>query len=86
MVINAQGSKNESCKNELLQQKLEDKAIVLLYKSTFYINILNYEETYMIAKLKGETIKTTLKWVQIEISNAKRTLLGILHKIRVKYL
>ena len=30
--------------------------------------------------------KTTLKWVHIAISNAKRTLLGVFHKIKGKYL
>ena len=32
------------------------------------------------------TTKTTLQWVHIAISNAKRTLLGIFHKIKGKYL
>ena len=37
-------------------------------------------------KSTKETTKTTLKWVHIAISNAKRTLLGMYHKIKGKYL
>ncbi len=37
-------------------------------------------------KSNKETTQTTLKWVHIAISNAKRTLLGIFHKIKGKYL
>ncbi len=33
-----------------------------------------------------KSTKTTLKWVHIIIANAKRTLLGIYHKIKGKYL
>ena len=33
-----------------------------------------------------ETTVNTLKWLHIAISNAKRTLLGIHHKIKGKYL
>ncbi|MFN8134987.1 MAG: transposase, partial [Bacteroidales bacterium] len=33
-----------------------------------------------------ETTTKTLPWVHIAISNAKRTLLGIYHKIKGKYL
>ncbi|MDG1915020.1 MAG: transposase, partial [Crocinitomix sp.] len=33
-----------------------------------------------------ETTKTTLKWVHIAISNAKRNFLGVYHKIKGKYL
>ena len=31
-------------------------------------------------------LKKNLKWVHIAISNAKKTLLGVFHKIKVKYL
>jgi hypothetical protein len=37
-------------------------------------------------KSDTETTATTLKWVHIAVSNAKRTLLGIDHKVKGKYL
>ena len=37
-------------------------------------------------KSDTETTATTLKWVHIAVSNAKRTLLGIYHKVKGKYL
>ncbi len=40
----------------------------------------------MTEKSNKRTTETTLKWVNIAISNAKRTLLGVFHKIKGKYL
>ena len=40
----------------------------------------------MTEKSDKKTTKTTLKWVHIAISNAKRSLLGVFHKIKGKYL
>ena len=37
-------------------------------------------------KSDKKVTKTTIKWVHIEISNPKRTLLGVFHKIKGKYL
>jgi len=37
-------------------------------------------------KSDTETTATTLKWVHIAVSNAKRTLLGIYHQVKGKYL
>lgn len=37
-------------------------------------------------KSTQETAKKYLKWVHIAISNAKRNLLGIYHKVKGKYL
>jgi hypothetical protein len=46
----------------------------------------DYVEIHMTEKSNKQTTKTTLKWVHIAISNAKRTLLGVFHKIKGKYL
>lgn len=40
----------------------------------------------MTEKQDNNLTKTTLKWVHIAISNAKRKLLGVFHKIKGKYL
>lgn len=37
-------------------------------------------------KSSKETTNDTLKWVHIAISNAKRNLLGVYHKVKGKYL
>ena len=50
------------------------------------MNISDYVEAHYTEKSNKETTQTTLKWVHIAISNAKRTLLGIFHKIKGKYL
>ena len=72
--------------DELLQNTLDGKSIVFSDKSTSYVNISDYVETHVSEKSTTETTKTSLKWVHIAISNAKRTLLGIFHKIKGKYL
>ncbi len=55
-------------------------------KSTSYVNISNFVEAHITQKSDKSTTKETLKWVHIAISNAKRTLLGVYHKIKGKYL
>lgn len=72
--------------NELVSKKLEEQSIVFSDKSTSYVDIADYVEIHVSEKSNKETTKNTLKWVHIAISNAKRTLLGIYHKIEGKYL
>jgi hypothetical protein len=43
--------------------------------STSYINIDDYVEAHLIEKSSEETTVTTLKWVHIAISNAKKKFL-----------
>ena len=40
-------------------------------------------ELHVTEKSDAKTTKETLKWVHIAISNAKRTLLGNYHKIKI---
>lgn len=72
--------------NETIQDSFEDKCIVFSDKSTSYVNISDYVEVHLIEKSDNNTTRTTLKWVHNAISNAKRTLLGVFHKIKGKYL
>ncbi|HIP37384.1 MAG TPA: IS1595 family transposase, partial [Crocinitomix sp.] len=55
-------------------------------KSKSYIDISNFVEVHIMEKSSKKTTVTTLRWVHIAISNAKRTLLEIYHKIKGKYL
>jgi transposase-like protein len=72
--------------NQLLHDKIDEKSIMFTDKSTSYVDIAKYVEVHVTEKSTAQTTETTLKWVHIAISNAKRTLLGIYHKIKGKYL
>ena len=65
---------------------ITEKTIVFSDKSTSYVDISNFVEVHVTEKSSKETTTRTLPWVHIAISNAKRTLLGIYHKIKGKYL
>lgn len=72
--------------NTTITDSFEDISIVFSDKSTSYVDISDYVEMHITEKTSRETTISTLKWVHIAISNAKRTLLGIYHKIKGKYL
>jgi len=72
--------------DELVQENFDEKSIVFSDKSTSYGNIEDYVETHYVEKSSNQTTVSTLKWVHIAISNLKRWLLGIHHKIKGKYL
>jgi len=72
--------------NKVIADNFDEKSIVFSDKSTSYVNISDYVETHMTEKSDKKVTETTLKWVHIAISNAKRTLLGVFHKIKGKYL
>lgn len=72
--------------DKTLKESIEAKAIVFSDKSSSYVNISDYVEAHFTEKSSKQTTNETLKWVHIAISNAKRTLLGIYHKISGKYL
>lgn len=80
------GNHNSADIDKLVSENFDQKSIVFSDKSTSYVNISDYVETHISVKSNNNTTKTTLKWVHIAISNAKRTLLGIYHKIKGKYL
>lgn len=67
-------------------ENIDDKAIVFSDKSPTYFDIANHVETHITYPSDKETTTKLLKWVHIAISNAKRALLGIYHKIKGKYL
>jgi hypothetical protein len=72
--------------NALVEESIEEKSIVFSDKSTSYLDIADYVDVHITEKSSKETTVKTLPWVHIAISNAKRTLLGIYHKIKGKYL
>ena len=72
--------------NKFVSKNISEQSIVFSDKSTSYVNISDYVEIHVTEKSDKITTKETLKWVHIAISNAKRTFLGIYHKIDGKYL
>lgn len=72
--------------NQLFVNSIKDSSIVFTDKSTSYIDIADYVEVHISEISNQYTTNTTLKWVHIAIANAKRTLLGIYHKIKGAYL
>ena len=72
--------------DEIVEENFDKKCIAFSDKSTSYVDIADYIETHITEKSDKKTTNTTLKWVHLAISNAKRTLLGIFHKIKGQYL
>lgn len=72
--------------NQVIQKNLSKSSIVFSDRSKSYIDIADYVEVHIEEKSTKESVKTTFQWVHIAISNAKRWLLGVHHKISGKYL
>jgi hypothetical protein len=72
--------------NQVIEESITEKTFVFSDKSTSYVDISNFVEVHVTEKSSKETNTKILPWVHIANSNAKRTLLGIYHKIKGKYL
>ena len=72
--------------DETIKNSIEDSSIVFSDKSSSYVDIADYVAVHITEKSTKETTNNTLKWLHIAISNAKRILSGIHHKIIGKYL
>ena len=73
--------------DQTLQKAIDnDDSIVFTDKSTSYVNIADYVAMHISEKSNEQTIKETLKWVHIAISNPKRNFVGTYDKIKAKYL
>jgi len=72
--------------DDMVKENIDEKSIVFSDLSKSYINIKDYVDIHYQEKSSVESAKTTLQWVHIAISNAKRWILGIHHKIKGKYL
>jgi transposase-like protein len=98
---NEEGEKSKHCKyfklkvlkshkaeeiTKELEKSVDPDSILFTDGSTSYTNFKEIVEAHFIEKSDAETTKTTLKWVHIAISNAKRIFNGIYHKINRQYL
>jgi transposase-like protein len=72
--------------NKVVSENIESQALIITDKSTSYEDFSALFDTHVSFKSDAKTTKTTLKWVHITISNAKRNLLGVYHMMNRKYL
>lgn len=70
----------------VVQESFDEKFIVFSDRRTSYVDMAKYVDCHVSEKSTRESMVKNLPWVHIAISNAKRTLLGIYHKIKGKYL
>lgn len=72
--------------NDTIEENLDELSIVFSDKSKNYVDIADFVEAHYTEKSDEKSAGTTLQWVHIHISNAKREFLGKYHKINGKYL
>lgn len=72
--------------NQVIKENIQEKSIIFSDKSTSYVDIADFVEAHLTEKSSNDVIKTTLKWVHIAISNAKRAFLGVYHKVKGIYI
>lgn len=72
--------------NECIQESIDEKTIVITDKTIRYVDIHRHVEGHVTIYSDKESTNTTLKWVHIAISNAKRVILGVYHCIKGKNL
>jgi len=72
--------------NKITSENIQNDAVIITDKSTSYEAFSALFETHISVKSDKTVIKTTLKWVHVTISNAKRNLLGVYHMMNSQYL
>ena len=77
---------NKGAINDIVSENLDEKSIVFSDQANTYVDIADYVDVHITEKSNKEVTTNTLKWVHIAISNAKRWLLGVHHKIKGMYL
>ncbi len=65
--------------NDVVAKGLNEKTIVFSDKAKNFVDIADFVEAHVTEYSDEHTINTSLKWVHIAISNAKRMFLGIYH-------
>jgi len=72
--------------NKVIEAVITPDSIVFSDMAKTYADIHRMVDNHIEEKSSRETTTKTLKWVHIAISNAKRNLLGIYHKVNAGYL
>lgn len=72
--------------NQVVQNYIHPQSIVFTDNSRSYMDMEKFIEAQIIENSSPESSTTHLKWVHIIIANAKRTFVGVYHKMKKKYL
>jgi transposase-like protein len=67
--------------NPLFQDNVTSDSVVFTDQGNNYQDLHRFVDMHITEKSSKLTTKTTLKWAHIAISNAKRTFLGVYHKM-----
>ncbi len=67
--------------NETIEKNLDELSMVFSDTSKSYVDIADFVEARYTVESDKKSARTTLQWVHINISIAKRNFLGIYHKI-----
>lgn len=78
-------SEEKTSAQQVVSKAIDPKSVLFTDQSTGYVDLKNLVDVHVSFKSLLEGINE-LKWVHIAIANAKRTLLGIYHVIKEKYL
>ncbi|MFN9353145.1 MAG: transposase [Chitinophagales bacterium] len=68
------------------KKNIASDSILFSYKSSSYVNLKNYFEENIQTISEELKSKIDLKWINVNISNLKRFLLGIYHVVKERYL
>jgi hypothetical protein len=83
--MKANHSEDKHSVKEVVNKNIDPKSVLFTDQATGYVDLKNLVDVHVSFKSAWEGINE-LKWVHVAISNAKRTLLGIYHVIKEKYL
>lgn len=78
-------TENKMAAKQIVSETIDPKSVLFTDQSTGYVDLKSLVDVHVSFKSSLEGIDE-LKWVHIAIANAKRTLLGIYHVIKEKYL
>ncbi len=78
-------SEDKNAASQVTREGIDPNSVLFTDQSTGYVDLKNLVDVHVSFKSLQEGVHE-LKWVHIAITNAKRTLLGIYHVIKEKYL
>ena len=79
-------SQKASSVNEFIEDTVTPDSVLFSDMAKNYTDLNKIVDYHVTEKSSKKTTAKTLKWVHIAISNAKRTFLGVYHKINADYL
>jgi ribosomal protein L37E len=80
------GAQDSAAIEQCVKENLDPAAVAFTDKSITYANLGDHVEAHITELSQDATANGSLRWVHIAISNAKRNLLGVYHKVKGAYL